>query len=101
MEHDRLIMTPEDVLSRVDENTIGVVPTLGVTFTCQYEPVAAVAEALVTATEPLRERRRELRADRKHAKQVLRASSAEAREIARATLAEVRERTGLPSLPRS
>jgi glutamate decarboxylase len=40
MEGDRLIMTPEEVLARVDENTIGVVPTLGVTFTCQYEPVA-------------------------------------------------------------
>lgn len=37
MEADRLIMTPEEVLKRVDENTIGVVPTLGVTFTGQYE----------------------------------------------------------------
>ena len=46
MEGDRLIMTPEEVLSRVDENTIGVVPTLGVTYTCQYEPVAEVAAAL-------------------------------------------------------
>jgi glutamate decarboxylase len=46
MEGDRLIMTPEEVLKRVDENTIGVVPTLGVTFTCQYEPVQAVSEAL-------------------------------------------------------
>ncbi|MEM9253355.1 MAG: glutamate decarboxylase [Planctomycetota bacterium] len=46
MEADRLIMTPEEVLKRCDENTIGVVPTLGVTFTCQYEPIAAVAEAL-------------------------------------------------------
>lgn len=46
MEHDRLIMTPEEVINRCDENTIGVVPTLGVTFTCQYEPVQAVAEAL-------------------------------------------------------
>lgn len=46
MEDGRLIMTPEEVLSRCDENTIGVVPTLGVTFTCQYEPVQAVAEAL-------------------------------------------------------
>jgi glutamate decarboxylase len=46
MEGDRLIMNPEEVLKRVDENTIGVVPTLGVTFTCDYEPVAAVAEAL-------------------------------------------------------
>jgi glutamate decarboxylase len=46
MEKGRLLMTPEEVLSRCDENTIGVVPTLGVTFTGQYEPVAAVAEAL-------------------------------------------------------
>ena len=46
MERDRLIMTPAEVLKRCDENTIGVVPTLGVTFTCQYEPVKAVAEAL-------------------------------------------------------
>jgi glutamate decarboxylase len=46
MEGDRLIMTPEEVLKRVDENTIGVVPTLGVTFTCDYEPVEAVARAL-------------------------------------------------------
>ena len=43
---DRLIMSPEEVIKRCDENTIGVVPTLGVTFTCQYEPVKAVYEAL-------------------------------------------------------
>jgi len=46
MEGDRLIMTAEEVLKRVDENTIGVVPTLGVTFTGQYEPVKAVSDAL-------------------------------------------------------
>ncbi|QDV25186.1 glutamate decarboxylase [Aureliella helgolandensis] len=46
MEHDRLIMTPEEVLKRCDENTIGVVPTLGVTFTCQYEPVKEISDAL-------------------------------------------------------
>jgi glutamate decarboxylase len=46
MEGDRLIMTPEEVIKRCDENTIGVVPTLGVTFTCQYEPVKEVADAL-------------------------------------------------------
>jgi len=39
-------MTSEEVIKRCDENTIGVVPTLGVTFTCEYEPVKAVAEAL-------------------------------------------------------
>jgi glutamate decarboxylase len=46
MEGDRLIMTPEEVIKRCDENTIGVVPTLGVTFTCQYEPVKDVNDAL-------------------------------------------------------
>ena len=46
LERGRLGMTPEEVLKRVDENTIGVMPTFGVTFTCQYEPVAEVADAL-------------------------------------------------------
>lgn len=46
MEHGRLLMTPEEVLERCDENTIGVVPTLGVTFTGEYEPVEAVSAAL-------------------------------------------------------
>ncbi len=46
LEGDRLIMNAEEVLKRVDENTIGVVPTLGVTFTGQYEPVKAVSDAL-------------------------------------------------------
>ena len=39
-------MTPEQVASAVDENTIGVVPTLGVTFTGVYEPVEAIARVL-------------------------------------------------------
>ena len=46
LERDRLVMTPDEVVARVDENTVGVVPTFGVTFTCQYEPVARIAEAL-------------------------------------------------------
>ena len=46
MERGRLLMTPEEVIARCDENTIAVVPTLGVTFTGQFEPVRAVAEAL-------------------------------------------------------
>ncbi|HEY2550241.1 MAG TPA: glutamate decarboxylase [Streptosporangiaceae bacterium] len=46
MDGDRLIMTAAEVIKRVDENTIGVVPTLGVTFTCQYEPVEDVSQAL-------------------------------------------------------
>jgi glutamate decarboxylase len=46
LEGDRLIMNAEEVIKRCDENTIGVVPTLGVTFTCQYEPVKQVNDAL-------------------------------------------------------
>lgn len=46
MEHGRLLMTPEEVLKRVDENTIGVVPTFGVTFTLQYENVKEISDAL-------------------------------------------------------
>lgn len=46
MEKGRLIMTPEETVRRCDENTIGVVPTLGVTFTGQFEPVEAVSKAL-------------------------------------------------------
>lgn len=46
MEQGRLLMTPDEVLNRCDENTIGVVPTLGVTFNGKYEPVNAVCEAL-------------------------------------------------------
>lgn len=46
MEGDRLIMNAEEVLKRVDENSIGVVPTLGVTFTCDFEPVKEVNDAL-------------------------------------------------------
>lgn len=51
MENGRLLMTAEEVLKRCDENTIGVVPTLGVTFTGQFEPVQEVAEALDTFQE--------------------------------------------------
>lgn len=46
LEGERLIMNAEEVIKRCDENTIGVVPTLGVTFTCQYEPVKEVNDAL-------------------------------------------------------
>jgi len=46
MDGDRLIMTSEEAVKRCDKNTIGVVPTLGVTFTCQYEPVKALSDSL-------------------------------------------------------
>jgi glutamate decarboxylase len=39
-------MAPEDVVAHCDAQTIGVVATLGVTFTCAYEPVKEIAVAL-------------------------------------------------------
>ncbi|GAB3391415.1 glutamate decarboxylase [Humibacter soli] len=48
MERDRLLMSPEEVLKYVDENTIGVVPTLGSTYTGGFEPVQEVSAALDT-----------------------------------------------------
>ncbi len=46
LEHDRLGLDENIMLDYIDENTIGVVPTFGVTFTCHYEPVAAICAAL-------------------------------------------------------
>ncbi|GIH24220.1 glutamate decarboxylase [Acrocarpospora phusangensis] len=39
-------LRPHQLSAHVDENTIGVVAILGVTFTCDYEPVAALAAEL-------------------------------------------------------
>ena len=46
LEGDRLMMDVDSMLERVDANTIFVVPTMGVTFTCAYEPVKAINDAL-------------------------------------------------------
>lgn len=46
MAGNRYISNKEEVLKRCDENTIGVVQTLGITFTGQYEPVEEIANAL-------------------------------------------------------
>ncbi|MCU1465750.1 MAG: glutamate decarboxylase [Actinomycetia bacterium] len=44
--NDRPYLTPEGMLAAVDENTIGVVPVLGVTYNGVYEPVKELAGAL-------------------------------------------------------
>ncbi|QKJ66967.1 glutamate decarboxylase [Deefgea piscis] len=46
MDNGRIVMNAAEVLKRCDENTIGVVPTLGITFTGQYEPVKEISDAL-------------------------------------------------------
>jgi glutamate decarboxylase len=43
---DALGMMPDQVAAFCDENTIGVVPTLGITYTGAYEPVEGIANAL-------------------------------------------------------
>ncbi len=46
MTDQNLCISPEDVVKQVDENTIFVVPTLGVTYHGLYEDVLAISEAL-------------------------------------------------------
>jgi glutamate decarboxylase len=47
MEPGQYTITPEAVVDTVDENTIGVVGILGVTYTGEYEPIQAIHDALV------------------------------------------------------
>ena len=46
MEEGRYVITPEQVLDKVDEDTIGVVAILGTTFTGELEPIGAICAAL-------------------------------------------------------
>ena len=46
MRHGQYTMTPEDMLERVDEYTIFVVPTMGLTYTGVYEAVEELSNAL-------------------------------------------------------
>ncbi|WP_291511811.1 glutamate decarboxylase [Acidithiobacillus sp.] len=53
MQEDRYTLSPQAVAAAVDENTIGVVAVLGTTFTGEYDPIAAIHDALVPLTEKL------------------------------------------------
>ncbi|MBS4728908.1 glutamate decarboxylase [Mycobacterium sp. SM1] len=46
VEKGRYVITPEQVVAAVDENTIGVVAILGTTYTGELEPVAEICAAL-------------------------------------------------------
>ncbi|WP_099023247.1 glutamate decarboxylase [Mycolicibacterium palauense] len=46
MEEGRYVITPEQVIDAVDEDTIGVVAILGTTFTGELEPVGEICAAL-------------------------------------------------------
>ncbi|MEQ6902595.1 glutamate decarboxylase [Nocardioides sp. YIM 152588] len=45
--HDRYVVDPDDVIARVDENTIGVVPILGTTYTGEFEPIGEIHDRVV------------------------------------------------------
>ena len=47
MAHGRYTITGEEVVTLIDENTIGVAAILGVTYTGGYEPIKEVHDALV------------------------------------------------------
>ncbi|PMN70826.1 glutamate decarboxylase [Enterovibrio norvegicus] len=46
LDGDEVCMNPDKLAEYVDENTIGVVPTLGVTYTCVFEPVEVISQKL-------------------------------------------------------
>jgi glutamate decarboxylase len=46
MGEDRYVITPEQVVDAVDEDTIGVVGILGTTYTGELEPIAEICAAL-------------------------------------------------------
>ena len=46
MAEDRYVITPEQVVEAVDEDTIGVVGILGTTYTGELEPIAEICAAL-------------------------------------------------------
>jgi glutamate decarboxylase len=45
--HDRYVVDPDEMMGQVDENTIGVIPILGTTYTGEYEPIKAVHDLVV------------------------------------------------------
>jgi glutamate decarboxylase len=44
---DRFVVDPDEVMARVDENTIGVIPILGTTYTGEFEPIKEIHDRVV------------------------------------------------------
>ncbi len=47
MREGRYVIEPQEVIDRIDENTIGVVAVLGTTFTGEFDPIEAIHDAVV------------------------------------------------------
>ena len=43
----RFVVDPDDVMARVDDHTIGVVPILGTTYTGEFEPIKEIHDRVV------------------------------------------------------
>lgn len=43
----RFVVDPDEVMTHVDENTIGVIPILGTTYTGEYEPIEEIHDRVV------------------------------------------------------
>jgi glutamate decarboxylase len=47
----RFVVDPDDVMEQVDENTIGVIPILGTTYTGEFEPIGEIHDRVVAFNE--------------------------------------------------
>jgi len=47
VQHGRYVISPDEVVARIDENTIGVVAILGTTYTGEFEPIEAIHDTVV------------------------------------------------------
>ncbi len=45
--HDVFVVDPDEVMDRVDEHTIGVIPILGTTYTGEFEPIEEIHDRVV------------------------------------------------------
>jgi glutamate decarboxylase len=51
MTSGRYVISPEEAVERIDENTIGVVAILGTTYTGEFEPILEIHDAVVAHNE--------------------------------------------------
>jgi len=51
VEKGRYVISPEEAIAAVDENTIGVIAILGTTYTGEYEPIKEIHDAVVANNE--------------------------------------------------
>jgi glutamate decarboxylase len=51
IQHGRYVISPDEVVARIDENTIGVVAILGTTYTGEFEPIQQIHDAVVAHNE--------------------------------------------------